>query len=67
MPTLIVHGEADARIGVAGARALARRLRDAGTEVELEIVPGAGHVIPSAPWLAAVDSFLAGLLIASVP
>jgi dipeptidyl aminopeptidase/acylaminoacyl peptidase len=47
-PTLIMHGERDARVPVGQAWELYRALRDVGVEVELVLYPDAGHGI-SAP------------------
>lgn len=44
-PTLILHGEADARVPVAQAWELYRALKDINTEVEMVLYPDAGHSI----------------------
>jgi dipeptidyl aminopeptidase/acylaminoacyl peptidase len=44
-PTLLLHGEEDARVPVGQAWETWRMLRDAGVETELVLYPGAGHGI----------------------
>ena len=44
-PTLILHGEADARVPVAQAWEVYRALEDIGTEVKMVLYPQAGHSI----------------------
>lgn len=39
----LVHGDDDRMASVEHSLALAEKLRDAGVEVDLELVPGAGH------------------------
>ncbi len=51
-PHLLVHGEADDVVPLAQSRRLAEALEAAGVEVELHVVPGAGH---GGPALAAGD------------
>lgn len=46
VPTLVIHGEADALIPVAAAHDLARRIPGA----RLETIPGWGHDLPEALW-----------------
>lgn len=43
-PILLIHGEDDTSASVEESRRLERALRDRGREVELVVVPGAGHV-----------------------
>jgi dipeptidyl aminopeptidase/acylaminoacyl peptidase len=43
-PVLLVHGDRDTSAGVAESERLAARLRELGGEVELEVIPDAGHV-----------------------
>ena len=43
-PILLVHGEADTSASVEESRRLERALKERGREVELIVVPGAGHV-----------------------
>jgi dipeptidyl aminopeptidase/acylaminoacyl peptidase len=43
-PILLVHGASDTSAPVEESRRLERALRDRGREVELIVVPGAGHV-----------------------
>lgn len=42
-PALLVHGQADPIVGSAGTEAFADALRGASIDVELVLVPGAGH------------------------
>ena len=44
-PTLILHGEADARVPVFQAWEIYRALTDLGVEVQMVLYPGAGHGI----------------------
>ena len=43
-PVLLIHGADDTSVSVEESRRLERALRDRGREVELIVVPGAGHV-----------------------
>jgi dipeptidyl aminopeptidase/acylaminoacyl peptidase len=43
-PVLLIHGDRDTSAPVAESERLAARLRELGREVELIVVPGAGHV-----------------------
>jgi dipeptidyl aminopeptidase/acylaminoacyl peptidase len=43
-PVLLVHGADDTSAAVEESRRLERALRERGREVELIVVPGAGHV-----------------------
>ena len=43
-PTLLMHGDADRMVPAQQSIRLAEALRRAGARVELEIVPGAGHM-----------------------
>ena len=43
-PVLLIHGADDTSAPVEESRRLERALRDRGREVELIVVPGAGHV-----------------------
>lgn len=43
-PVLLIHGERDSSAGLGESVRLERRLRELGREVELLVVPGAGHV-----------------------
>jgi acetyl esterase/lipase len=49
-PVLLMHGDADNLVPAAQSIRLATALRDAGAQVELDLVPGAGHV-----WAGAED------------
>ena len=44
-PTLILHGEEDRIVPVSQARAVARRLAEAGTPHEIQVYPGQGHAL----------------------
>jgi dipeptidyl aminopeptidase/acylaminoacyl peptidase len=44
VPVLLIHGERDTSAPVAESERLAARLREVGREVELVVVPDAGHV-----------------------
>jgi dipeptidyl aminopeptidase/acylaminoacyl peptidase len=43
-PVLLIHGADDTSAPVEESRRLERALRERGREVELIVVPGAGHV-----------------------
>ncbi|HEX7185488.1 MAG TPA: dienelactone hydrolase family protein [Thermoanaerobaculia bacterium] len=43
-PVLLIHGERDTSAGVGESERLERRLKELGREVELLVIPGAGHV-----------------------
>jgi len=45
-PFLLVHGSADRVVAAQASRAMAQRLRAAGTAAELLLLPGAGHTAP---------------------
>jgi len=51
-PTLVVHGEADPVVPVAGGRATAEAVPDA----ELLVLPGMGHGLPRELWPTIVDA-----------
>jgi dipeptidyl aminopeptidase/acylaminoacyl peptidase len=42
-PVLLVHGQNDAQVLPSQAETFAERLRAAGGEVELQLIPGVGH------------------------
>ncbi len=42
-PTLLMHGEADTRVGIHNSRNLAARIRERGGRVEETYYPGVGH------------------------
>src|SRR5215471_282980 len=46
VPFLIMHGDADTRVGIGQSRRLHRALRDAGADVTFHVVPGANHAGP---------------------
>jgi len=52
VPTLVVHGEADPVVPVAGGRATAEAVADA----ELLVLPGMGHSLPRELWPTIVDA-----------
>jgi pimeloyl-ACP methyl ester carboxylesterase len=54
VPTLVVHGEADPLVQVAGGRATAEAVPDA----ELLVLPGMGHNLPRELWPTIVDAFV---------
>jgi dipeptidyl aminopeptidase/acylaminoacyl peptidase len=59
VPQLVVHGQHDGAVPLDQSRGYARRAREAGDEVELVIVPRAGHmdlIDPRSPgWILAAD------------
>lgn len=64
-PFLIVHGDADRRVGLGQSRRLHAALREHGAQAELITVPGADHADPKideAPVREATLSFLATAL-----
>ena len=58
VPEIIVHGDADPTVNVAGSRAMVAKLKELGTEYKYIEVPGGLHSDVVAPNLAAVDRFL---------
>jgi pimeloyl-ACP methyl ester carboxylesterase len=54
-PTLVIHGDADPLIRVAGGRATARAI----TGSKLEILPGMGHTLPRPLWPRIIDAIAA--------
>ncbi len=54
-PTLVIHGDADPLIRVAGGRATAAAIIGA----KLEILPGMGHTLPRALWPRIIDAMAA--------
>jgi pimeloyl-ACP methyl ester carboxylesterase len=50
-PTLVIHGDADPLIRVAGGRATAAAI----TGAKLEILPGMGHTLPRPLWPRIID------------
>ena len=62
LPQLVVHGEHDGAVPLLQSEAYARRARAAGDEVELAIVPRAGHmdlIDPRSPAWAVAAEWLA--------
>ena len=57
VPEIIVHGDADPTVNVAGSRAMAATLKELGTEFKYIEVPGGLHSDVVAPNLAAVIDF----------
>jgi dipeptidyl aminopeptidase/acylaminoacyl peptidase len=49
-PLLLLHGEADTRVPVRQARALAAGIERAGGDVKLVVFPGADHGLSAAGW-----------------
>lgn len=58
-PTLLLHGDADKTVPLAQSLAFAARLRELGGEVDLYVLPGAGHRLTE--W-SAKDPAWAGIL-----
>jgi pimeloyl-ACP methyl ester carboxylesterase len=54
VPTLVVHGEADPLVQLAGGQATAEAVPGA----ELLVLPGMGHNLPRELWPAIVDAFV---------
>jgi len=46
VPFLILHGDADTRVGIEQSRRLHRALEAAGAEADLHVIPGVNHVAP---------------------
>lgn len=46
VPFLIMHGDADTRLGIGQSRRFHETLRDAGVDVTFHVVPGANHAGP---------------------
>lgn len=57
-PVLFLHGEADPFAPSNQAVDLAAKLRVAGREVELSLIPGAGHALPASTTSPLAESFL---------
>jgi poly(3-hydroxybutyrate) depolymerase len=57
VPEIIVHGDADPTVNVAGSRAMVARLKELGTEFKYIEVPGGLHSDVVAPNVAAVIDF----------
>ena len=60
-PTILVHGDADRTVAPEQSSRLAERLREAGTEVTLRIIPGGDHGffnLPQSDWEAMENEFL---------
>jgi pimeloyl-ACP methyl ester carboxylesterase len=57
-PTLVIHGDADPLIRVAGGRATAAAI----TGSKLEILPGMGHTLPRPLWPRIIDAMASHLL-----
>jgi len=47
VPFLILHGDADTRVGIKQSRRLCAALQAAGVEVTLHVIPGANHAAPA--------------------
>ena len=45
-PFLIMHGDADTRVGIGQSQHFYQALRDAGADVEFHVIPGANHAGP---------------------
>lgn len=64
VPSMLVHGDADARVPIAQSRAYAMAARSAGDACELVELPGIDHMAliePEGPAWAAIDARLARL------
>jgi dipeptidyl aminopeptidase/acylaminoacyl peptidase len=64
-PVLLLHGDADTRVTIDQSQLMAEALQAAGRQVELFVLPGAGHGFTDAEWTVAwpvVDAFLASRL-----
>ena len=57
VPEIIVHGDADPTVNVAGSRAMVTKLKELGTEYKYIEVPGGLHSDVVAPNVAAVIDF----------
>ena len=57
VPQIIVHGDADPTVNVAGSRAMVAKLKELGTEFKYIEVPGGLHSDVVAPNIAAVIDF----------
>jgi poly(3-hydroxybutyrate) depolymerase len=57
IPEVVVHGDDDATVNVAGSRTMVAKMKDLGTEVKYIEVPGGSHSGVVAPNLAAVIDF----------
>jgi poly(3-hydroxybutyrate) depolymerase len=57
VPEIIVHGDADPTVNVAGSRAMVTKLKELGTEFKYIEVPGGLHSDVVAPNIAAVIDF----------
>ena len=57
VPEIVVHGDADPTVNVAGSRTMVAKLKELGTEVKYIEVPGGLHSDVVAPNLAAVIDF----------
>jgi len=57
VPEIIVHGDADPTVNVAGSRTMVAKLKELGTEVKYIEVPGGVHSDVVAPNMAAVIEF----------
>ncbi|GGV52352.1 hypothetical protein GCM10010277_48800 [Streptomyces longisporoflavus] len=60
-PFLLVHGEQDTMVPATHSEALAARLREVGTRVELRMVPGADH-----GWYGAPDAVVEEVFVSSL-
>jgi len=57
VPEIVVHGDADPTVNVAGSRAMVAKLKELGTEFKYIEVPGGLHSDVVAPNIAAVIDF----------
>jgi dipeptidyl aminopeptidase/acylaminoacyl peptidase len=61
-PFLLIHGAVDEMVPPGESEAFASRLRAAGVQAELMLLPGAGHNPPFMEMCEAVGDFAANLL-----
>jgi len=59
IPQIVVHGDADATVNVAGSRAMVARAKALGATVEYIEVPGGSHTNIAVPNLARIFAFFA--------
>jgi predicted peptidase len=59
IPQIVVHGDADATVNVAGSRAMVAEMKRLGVEVVYVEVPGGSHTDMVVPNLPKVFEFLA--------
>ena len=60
VPEIVVHGDADPTVNVAGSRTMVAKLKEMGTEHKYIEVPGGLHSDVVAPNIAAIIEFFDG-------